>query len=146
VTLWRISNYRLLDGHGGMLASGRWHTKGRPIVYCTQNAATALLEVLAHLEIDFEDQPVGFRFLEIDAPDGLAIESTNPPSDWRTNLEKSRAIGDEWLQSGRTPLLQVPCAVAPLSWNMLVNPLHPDAVAVRIVRTHKHLLDPRLVR
>jgi RES domain-containing protein len=129
-----------------MLASGRWHTKGRRVVYCAQNAATALLETLVHLEIDIEDQPLGLRFLEIEAPDLLAMETANPQSDWRTNLEKSRAVGDEWLQSGRTALLQVPSAVAPLSWNVLINPLHPDAVAIRIVRSHKHPLDARLVR
>ena len=58
MTLWRVSNYRLIDGQGGLVASGRWHTKGRRVVYSAQSAALALLEMLVHMEIDVEDQPL----------------------------------------------------------------------------------------
>lgn len=146
MTLWRISNYRLLDGAGGLEASGRWHTRGRRIVYCSENAATAMLEVLAHLEIDVEDQPTSFRYLEIEVPDLIPVETASMHGDWRRNLEKTRAFGDEWLQSGRTALLRVPSVLTPSTWNVLINPLHPDAAQIRIVRTLKHPIDSRLIR
>ena len=52
--LWRISNYPNLDGTGGLYVSGRWHSKGHPVVYCTLNPSTSLLEILVHMEIDAE--------------------------------------------------------------------------------------------
>ena len=48
--LWRISNYADLSGAGdGLLAAGRWHTRGRRIVYLADHPASALLEMLVHM-------------------------------------------------------------------------------------------------
>ncbi|SPF53511.1 RES domain protein (fragment) [Candidatus Sulfopaludibacter sp. SbA4] len=66
--LWRISNYSTPDGAGGLSAPGRWHLRGRRIVHCAPNPATALLEVLVHTRVDVDDVPANFRYLEIDAP------------------------------------------------------------------------------
>ena len=111
--LWRISNHAALDGGGGLRAPGRWHSRGRRIVYCAPNPATGLLEVLVHAEIDAEDVPIRLRFLEIEAPDSVSVEIADVRalgSDWQQNPEMTRPLGDLWLQSGRTALLQVPSA------------------------------------
>jgi RES domain-containing protein len=55
--LWRISNYADLSGEGGRRAEGRWHERGRPVVYLAEHAALALLETMVHLEIEYEDLP-----------------------------------------------------------------------------------------
>lgn len=146
--LWRISNHVNLDGSGGLRAPGRWHTRGRRIVYCAPNPATALLEVLVHAEIDVEDIPVSLRYLEIDAPDSISIETINVealPGNWRSNQETTRSTGDEWLLSGRTALLHVPSVIVPMTWNVLVNPRHPGSLQLRIVHTYEHGIDPRLL-
>ena len=86
VTLWRISSHASLDGAGGLRAPGRWHTRGRRIVYCAPNPATALLEVLVHAEIDLQEIPAKLSYLEIEAPDSLAIESIDLTAfgqDWK---------------------------------------------------------------
>jgi len=57
ITLWHVSNYAALNGIGGMYVSGRWHTKGHPIIYCSEDPSTALLETLVHIEIDAGDRP-----------------------------------------------------------------------------------------
>jgi RES domain-containing protein len=149
VILWRVSNHAALDGGGGLRASGRWHTRGRRVVYTAPHPAAALLEVLVHAEIDLEDMPVAFRYLEIEAPDSIAAEAVDLaalPSGWRAAIETTRRIGDEWLRSGRTALLRVPSAIAPASWNMLINPQHRESAAIRVVRTHEQAVDPRLLR
>ncbi|MBI3680362.1 MAG: RES family NAD+ phosphorylase [Acidobacteria bacterium] len=43
MTLWRVTNHVRLDGGGGLRAPGRWHTRGRRIVYCAPDPAAALL-------------------------------------------------------------------------------------------------------
>ena len=147
--LWRISNHSTLDGGGGLSLSGRWHTAGQRIVYCAPNPATALLEVLVRTEIDIDDVPVNFRYLEIEAPDALASTSSTASALaqlWRTDLLATRRAGDQWLQSSRTALLRVPSVIVPATWNVLINPRHPDSAQIRVIRTLGHGLDPRLFR
>ena len=147
--LWRVSNHATLDGGGGLRTPGRWHTRGRRVVYCAPNPATALLEVLVHAEIDMEDLPTTFGYLEIEAPDSVSATTIFVGArarDWRTNLAVTRHAGDEWLRSGQTALLRVPSVIVPETWNPLINPLHPDATQIRIVRRHHHGIDPRLLR
>lgn len=146
--LWRVSNRVSLDGSGGLRAPGRWHTRGHRTVYCAPNPATALLEILVHAEIDVDDIPVSFRYLEIEAPDSISTETLDVealPGNWRSNLPASRRAGDEWLRSGRTALLRVPSVIVPMTWNVLVNPRHPESPQIRIIRTYEHGIDPRLL-
>jgi RES domain-containing protein len=35
-------------------------------------------------------------------------------------------IGKQWLQQQQTPVLKVPSAIAPVEYNYLLNPLHPE--------------------
>jgi RES domain-containing protein len=147
MTLWRVSNHASLDGTGGLRASGRWHSRGKRIVYCASNPATALLEILVHAEIDIQDIPVTIRYLEIEAPDSVAIESLEASAavaGWQ--MEKTRGAGDEWLNSKRTAMLRVPSIVVPATWNILINPAHSETSDIRIVRTHRHAFDRRLLR
>ncbi|HWR53472.1 MAG TPA: RES family NAD+ phosphorylase [Bryobacteraceae bacterium] len=149
MTLWRISNHRTLDGGGGLRAPGRWHTRGQRVLYCAPNPATALLEVLVHSEIDAEDIPVTFHYLEIEAPDSASVETLDAVAlgaRWRTDLNVTRAAGDAWLRSGRTALLRIPSVIVPQTWNVLVNPRQTDAEQIRIVRIHEQGVDARLAR
>ena len=145
--LWRATRHPSLDGNGGLRVSGRWHTRGRRIVYCAPNPATALLELLVHAEIDLEDLPTTFRYLEIEAPDSLATERVGEGALVSAGEnESTRQWGDNWLRAGRTALLQVPCALVPATWNTLLNPEHPDSGQIRIARIHRLAMDPRLRR
>ncbi len=147
--LLRVSNHAALDGGGGLRASGRWHSRGRRIVYCAPNPATALLEVLVHAEIDAGDIPIRFRYLEIEAPDSVTIETIDFDSlgsGWQRDPAMTRPFGDGWLRARRTALLRVPSAIVPATWNVLLNPQHPDNAKVRFVRIHEQPIDRRLVR
>jgi RES domain-containing protein len=148
VTLWRVSNHATLDGAGGLRAPGRWHMRGTPIVYCAGSAAAALLETLVHAEIDAEDIPVAFRYLEIEVADSGAIETipADPGTAWRSRLDRTRRIGDEWLRSGRTAILSVPSVIAPETRNFLINPAHAESAAIRIAKVHRYVVDRRLLR
>jgi RES domain-containing protein len=149
VILWRISNYQTLDGVGGLYVSGRWHTKGHPIVYCTLNPATALLETLVHIEIDSEDRPESFRVLRIEGPDTLSIERLEASSlspNWAEDISLTQIIGDRWLSERRSLLLQVPSVLVPETWNILVNPAHIEANLLTVTMTYEHAFDGRLFK
>ncbi|HEY6848833.1 MAG TPA: RES family NAD+ phosphorylase [Terracidiphilus sp.] len=146
--LWRVSNYQTLDGVGGLYVSGRWHTKGHPVVYCTLNPATALLETLVHIEIDSDDRPERFQVLRIECPDSLSvelIEALSLPMDWAQDISFTQAIGDRWLSEKRSLLLQVPCVLVPETSNVLVNPQHPEANLLKLVAMYEHAFDARLL-
>jgi RES domain-containing protein len=144
VILWRISNYQTLDGVGGLYVSGRWHTKGQPIIYCSLNPSTSLLETLVHMEIDAEDRPDHFQVLQIEGPDSLKVETVTLPENWKDDIGITQELGDRWLAEKRSLLLKVPSVLAPATWNMLINPQHPDIEKLHIVRIYEHPYDPRL--
>lgn len=145
--LWRVGNYQSLDGVGGLYVSGRWHTKGHPVVYCTLNPATALLETLVHIEIDSEDRPERFQVLRIEGPESLSIENVDADSlspNWAEDMNATQAIGDRWLSEKRSLLLRVPSVLVPETWNVLVNPLHVEVNLLKIIGMYEHPFDSRL--
>jgi len=144
--LWRISNYASLDGSGGLVVAGRWHSKGRQVVYCAQNPSTALLETLVHLEIDAEDRPDRFQMLKIQGLDKLSREQVEVPKltlNWQKNLRVTQRVGDQWLAAGRTLLLEVPSILVPETWNVLINPLHGEVAKLKIAARYQHPFDAR---
>lgn len=146
--LWRVSNQITLSGDGALRASGRWHTRGRRIVYCAQTPAAALLEILVHHEINVRDLPARYRLLRITAPDDISIETLavdELPPDWAERTALTRAIGDAWLTQSRSPVLIVPSAIVPETSNVLLNPSHEDARRVRVDRISEHAIDRRLL-
>ena len=147
--LWRISNHLSLAGDGSLRTPGRWHYRGRRVVYCAQSPAAALLEILVHLEIDIQDLPVRYRLLKIEAPDDVHVEHVSAdqlPAAWLKRTEVTRALGHSWLTRGSAALLSVPSAIIPETFNVLLNPVHQDAKRIVIVQAGEYAIDPRLLK
>lgn len=147
--LWRVSKHAALDGTGSLLVAGRWHSKGRRVVYCSQNPSTCLLEALVHVEIDAEDLPEHFQLLQIKVSDRVAVErlaASSLPRGWQQDIAATQAIGDKWLESNRSLLLEVPSVLVPETWNVLINPSHRQARFLKIARIYRHPFDSRLLQ
>jgi RES domain-containing protein len=149
-TLWRISNYLDLSGEGARLASARWHTEGRLLVYLAESPASAMLERVVHLMDNNEDGilPRRYQLLRISVPDELGTKELGglAPADWKERPEFTRGIGDAWLDSNETPIARVPSAIMPYTWNYLLNPAHPGAQQVKIDEVIHEQFDNRLFR
>ena len=150
--VWRICRKpyvdTALDGIGGMYTSGRWHSKGNPIVYTASSAALAALAVLVH--VDPLTAPADLRLLAIELPDDLSIEVIEPitlPEGWHSVPAPAalQTIGSSWLTSGRTAALNVPSAVITVERNFLLNPRHPEVQRVRILSDEAFSFDTRLL-
>lgn len=144
MALWRISRHRDLSGAGGLRAPGRWHERGLPIVYLAETPAGALLEACVHTSAN--DVPPSYTLLEVDVPAGVFPENLDVsalPGDWADHPELTRELGSGWLRSMRSVLLRVPSALVPATFNVLLNPLHPDAGQVRIEAEFDYPFDPR---
>src|SRR5690348_2598598 len=98
--LWRISNYATLNGQGGLTASARWRSAGRPIVYLSDSPAAALLEKLVHLELSPTRLPKAYQLLKAEAPDDVAVRvvtAADLPTNWIADEITTQTLGDEWL-------------------------------------------------
>jgi len=143
--LWRISAHGDLTGIGGLRAPGRWHDRGLPIVYMAETPAAALLETCVHTSAN--DIPPQYTLLAVKIEPKTSIETLDSsilPAEWIKHLEVTREIGSTWLRSRRSTLLRVPSALVPATFNVLLNPLHPGAVHVRIESLYAYPFDPRI--
>lgn len=150
--VWRISPTKYaaqcLAGIGGLHVSGRWHHRGRPIVYTSATPSLAALEVLVHVDPGLA--PPDLQLVEIEVPDALAVETCDPAAlapDWRAFPAPAALpdFGSAWLAEQRTPVLCAPSAVLPIERNYILNPAHPGAAALRITRVLAFSFDPRLM-
>jgi RES domain-containing protein len=119
------------------------------VVYCAENPGTALLEILVHFEIEIRDIPTRYRLLKIRVPDSLRIDTVSIddlPTDWRVKVELTRGMGDAWLASASGPMLRVPSALVPETFNVLLNTNHLDAAFVVVAEVTEHMIDPRLMK
>ncbi|MBH5389031.1 RES family NAD+ phosphorylase [Bradyrhizobium diversitatis] len=148
--IWRISNFDDLSGIGGLKADGRWHDRGRHVVYAADHPASALLEVMVHLEIDFEDLPTSYQLLGIDVPDDLAVETVSLvdiekiSQDWADDPRMTRGMLRPWFDEARTAVASVPSVIVPFAQNYLINPKHKDASHIRIAHVGRYPHDLRL--
>jgi RES domain-containing protein len=148
MNLWRISNHRDLSGVDGLKRNGRWHNRGKKVVYLSDSPTGALLETLVHFELDPEDIPDFYNRLKVTIPDHLVIVHLDPPNevDWALDKKLTRSLGDAWLRERKTCLARVPSVIATEAWNYLLNPEHPGAAQVQIVAVTREQYDLRLFR
>ena len=147
--LWRISDYADLSGQGGFLASGRWHSKGRRIIYAADHPASAMLEILVRFGLGSADIGGDFQLIGIDIDDRASIKRLSEEDfgpGWTTRTAVTRTIGDAWLEANETVALVVPSAVVPRAENVLINPDHPDIALATVAETMRVAWDERLLR
>jgi RES domain-containing protein len=143
--LWRISRHRDLSGTGGLRAPGRWHDRGLPIVYLAESPAGALLEACVHTSVN--DVPPSYVLLAVRAADAVSMETVQGsalPANWIEHVEITREIGSAWLRASRSALLRVPSALVPATFNVLLNPLHSEAVKVVVEAAYEYPFDTRI--
>lgn len=133
--------FAALDGEGARLYGGRWNSPGRPLVYTAASPSLAVLEILVHLDLPPELTPSDYRLLTIEVPDDLPTERLEAvPRD----PVACQDAGDAFLRAGADAALSVPSVIVPQERNLLINPLHPRAAAVRTVRNDPFAIDARL--
>jgi RES domain-containing protein len=134
------------DGEGARRYGGRWNTVGTAMVYTSESAALAALEMLVHLD----DASLLPRYVvcpvRFDASLVTDLDPATLPTDWKQTPAPPSlaAIGDAWVQSGASLLLRVPSAVLPLEHNFLINPRHADFSRLHFEPLQAFEFDPRL--
>jgi RES domain-containing protein len=136
------------DGEGAYRYGGRWDSRGVRVVYLSSSPALAALEVLVNVAdpqllytIPYVVIPVEFDEAHLSRPERL-------PKKWKEDPPPKAAarIGDAWVMSAASLLLEVPSAVVPFENNYLLNPAHPAMGSLHIGDPQGFNFDPRLLR
>jgi RES domain-containing protein len=87
------------------------------------------------------------RFIKLEVPDNVSrdvVDESQLPTDWSRRVSVTRAWGDRWLREGRSALLSVRSVLVPETYNLIVNPRHPDATRIKWLKSFPYPLDTRL--
>jgi RES domain-containing protein len=141
IQAWRVCRAPHADfsGEGARRFGGRWNGPGLPMVYLAEHPALAVLEVRVHLDLPPDLLPDDYVLMRANLPD-------EPPEEVATMPPDPRAVGDDWLRSGRSAVLRVPSAMVPTATNLLLNPRHPRAAEAQVLETRPFQFDARLWR
>jgi RES domain-containing protein len=150
--IWRICRARFageaFSGEGARRFGGRWNSRGVPMVYASSSLALAAIELFVHLEPNL--QPDDLVSVAAALPAGEPAERLEPdqlPAGWWTDdFEPLRAIGDKRIREKSSLALSVPSAALRAEWNVLVNPLHPAVVKIKIAEPQAFHFDARMFR
>ena len=152
ITAWRIVKARhvadAFDGEGAHLEGGRWNSPGTSVVYTSQSAALAALELLVHLGRG--SILAAYVLIPCTFDDALVsrLDRRRLPKNWRSYPAppELQLIGDEWVRSGGSAMLEVPSAVIERDSNYLLNPHHADFQAIRVMERQRFEFDLRLLK
>lgn len=74
----------------------------------------------------------------------VSVDAGSLPTDWREypSPPALQAIGDNWIDAGRSLVLKVPSVIIPSESNFLINPAHPDFASLRIDPPEPFVFDP----
>lgn len=152
VTAWRIVKRKrartAFSGDGARQYGGRWNSPGIPMVYTAASQSLAALEMVVHL--DSSELLHHYVVIQVGIDESLMekLDRTRLPRNWRAEPPptKVRELGDAWVKSGRSAVLQVPSATLPAENNFLLNPRHPDFPKFMIGKASAFQFDPRLAK
>jgi RES domain-containing protein len=110
-----------------------------------ESVSLAVLENLVHLSL--RDFPANYVCVAAVLPDDLNI-ATGQGLRLRADLRdlSSQALGDWWIESRESPVLEVISVVVANEHNYLLNPAHPDFAKIAVDPPALFHFDPRLFR
>ena len=136
------------SGRGGLYAAGRWHRRGRLVVYAAESLALATLEKIVAVNDVQRLREMVYVPAHLDEEAAWAPSLADLPDGWdqRPPTAASQDFGTDWLDLERSPALQVPSALFPTeAHNYVLNPAHPEFdAAVEVDNSEPLRLDPRI--
>ena len=107
----------------------------------------ALLEIIVHLE--FKEALKLYKAIPVSFPKSAlaVIDSSALPTDWSKPIPHSstQLSGNHWIRSRSSVALQVPSAIVPIEFNILINPAHPMFQTLEVGEPMDLPLDPRVM-
>jgi RES domain-containing protein len=133
---------------GAMEAGGRWNPIGTPMLYTARHLSLACVEILVHLDKSELPRDYVWSWTELDGtPDSLPVLSFADADLKHVSLlsvSACQAAGHAWVRDAAQLAAQVPSAVIPEEFNVLLNPNHPGYAGLVWREPRPFRFDPRL--
>ena len=149
---WRIVKTRFagnaFDGEGARIYGGRWNSVGVPLVYTSATISLAILEMLVNVGEESMLNSYSLAFAEFYDSLVTRVDVTKLPPNWKESPVPPalQAVGDAWVASKASAILEVPSAIVENESNFLINPLHKDFPKIKIGKSRPFPFDERLFR
>lgn len=151
LTTYRITQKKHLstafDGEGARLNGGRWNSIGTRMIYTASSLSLATLELLVHTE-DISTIYGLYAVIPIEFDSTLVqdVDVDSLPHEWDSPepISDTQIIGDQWISSMSSVLLEIPSAVNPREMNYLINPAHSDFSQIVLGSSFEFEPDQRL--
>jgi RES domain-containing protein len=118
------------------------------MVYTSDTVALAVLEILVHLQ-NSEVLPA-YSVIAVHFDEALMtrIDRSVLPVNWKDSPSPPEllAVGDAWIASRSSLILEVPSAIVEDQSNYLINPTHPHFASLGIDKPRPFTFDARLLR
>jgi len=151
-TLYRIirDKYRHepLSVVGSRLFGGRWNPKGTSVLYATSTPELGLVETLAHAPaVRYEELPTYWVF-SLEVPDDIRYyRREDLPAYWQDETyERTQGWLKDWLAAPDQLGVAVPSVLVPLSYNIILHPVHVLFEQIRVIGREVQAVDRRLWR
>ena len=151
-TLYRIIRDRYrhepLSVVGSRLFGGRWNPRGTSVLYATSTPELGLVETLAHApSVRYEELPTYWVF-SLDVPDDIRYYSrADLPAYWQDETyERTQGWLKDWLAAPDQLGIAVPSVLVPLSYNVILHPVHSLFEQIRVMGQEVQPVDRRLWR
>ena len=137
-----------LDGLGGLYGPGRWHRKGILVIYASEHASLAAWEKIVHVA-SFENLSTNLLLVKIEIPDEIEIQTVPTHvlvKGWDSFpfCNETVSYGTSFLQNKEYLALKIPSAIIPDEYNIILNPLHPDLQACKVISSSPFIFDKRI--
>lgn len=142
----RIAHYKYAHSLSVSGFEGRWNSKGKLVLYASENIATSLLEnIIYRTGTGFNSD---YKIMVIYHPEEHIeqIITSNLPKDWRSmeSYDQLQKIGDSWYDEQRSLCLKVPSSILPDNYNIIFNTTHPEFKNVKLIDVLDYEPDERL--
>jgi RES domain-containing protein len=150
VRAWRICKKKYVEtafsGEGAFRYGGRWNSRGVSVVYLGGNPSICALEIIVNTG-DWEDlYRIPYVLIPVDFDETLVSHPEELPAGWKQDPPppSTAAVGDRWVRSGRSVVLEVPSTVIVAERILILNPLHKDFSEIKIGEPQTFEFDSRL--
>ena len=118
------------------------------MLYATSTPELGLIETLAHAPaIRYEDLPTYWVF-SLNVPDDIRYYKREElPDYWQDDTyERTQIWLNPWLSAPDRLAVAVPSVLVPLSYNIILNPAHPQFKHIQVLAQEIQPVDRRLWR
>ena len=142
----RIAHYKYAHSLSVSGFEGRWNSKGKLVLYASENIAASLLEnIIYRTGTGFNNY---YKIMVIYHPEEHIeqIITSNLPKDWRSmeSYDQLQKIGNSWYDEQRSLCLKVPSSILPDNYNIIFNTTHPEFKNVKLIDVLDYEPDERL--